>query len=206
MWERIREICRKRKKTVRILLTIEIILVIVFIAGLFGKNHIYEFGLESFEPQFGSITEDGSFVVDPEEGQSGEALRIPSISLPAGVYRIFLHYDTDTDWVNTCTVTDGTVSYHALLSNETCLFQGRETTDFYIWLLEGTNDLTVNVQYGGSGSLLVSGLSIRETNALNRIYLFVLIVICLAVNGIWLFSRYDSEYGVSVQKKSVILG
>ncbi len=206
MRQRILEICRKKKKTAVLLLVLEALLILAGAAGLFGKDAVYEFGPEQAQLNVGTVLEDGTFWLDSSFGQGGNVVDFPGISLPAGVYRISLRYRTDTDMVNMCMVTDEKAAYRTLLTNGCHLFQGLRETDYCVWLLKDTESLSVHAQYGGSGSLTVEGLTIRETNALARIFLFLFVILCFLVNTVWLFSQYDRAYGVETGKKNVLFG
>ncbi|MBQ7934702.1 MAG: hypothetical protein IJ327_07970, partial [Lachnospiraceae bacterium] len=127
-----------------------------------------------------------------------------NISLPKGVYQVSLYYSTDTYMKNICVVNNGEAGFKTLLTGGEHLYAGLDKTDFQMWLLDDSDAVQVQVVYGGEGSFQVHGLRIYETNALYRIYLFVLVLLCLGVNSCILFYQYDKAYKVSRECKNII--
>lgn len=108
MYQRLRALHLGKKKGLWLLAAAELVLVLIGIAGLFGKNAVYEFGTDAMEVNFGRKTEEADgYKTDDSDGQIGNMVDFNHISLPAGVYRICLHYETDTDMKNMCTVQHG---------------------------------------------------------------------------------------------------
>ena len=104
--------------------------------------------------------------------------------------------------VNSCSVIDSSIPAKNLRTNGTGLFAGLTQTDFDMWLLQDSAHLTVQVQYGGEGMLAVQGLTIYQTNAWNRIGLFVLFCFITLFNVCWVYVCYDKAYRVPPEKKS----
>lgn len=68
--EKIGKLHLYRRKSFRILLMAEIILIAAGIPGMFGKNRVYEFGTENMVVNFGTLDEEtGSCFVDESFGQ-----------------------------------------------------------------------------------------------------------------------------------------
>lgn len=172
---------------VRALLIIaEVILVLVSIGGLFGKDAVYHYNIADMNIVHGKLLEDGNSIrVDSSSGFSGEAVRLENLSLPSGVYRVELDYETDTDMKNICQVTDQSIYYKNLLTNGEHLYSGLSSTGFDMWLKEDSDRLTVSVNFGGQGSMTVKGLTIYETNAMARIYLFLVICACMVIDAVY---------------------
>ncbi|MCD8131570.1 MAG: hypothetical protein LUE16_09915 [Lachnospiraceae bacterium] len=187
------------------LLLLELCLILAGIAGLFGKSAVYEFDLDAATPVLGSYIEDaGGYSAVSAEGQSGILVSFDGISLPGGVYRITLLYDTDTNMENLCRISDGSAAYKTLLANYDFLYGGLHETDFNVWLLTAQDSLSVEVTYGGSGSLVVTGLRISETNALSRMMIFYVVIGALIVNALYVFCQYDRQYQVAVKIKNIM--
>lgn len=188
-------------------LAVELFIIACCIGGLFGKNAVYEYGLEDMTVRFGCHDgqADGIYA-DVSQGRTGSMVEFEGIALPAGVYRVCLHYQTDTDMENSCTVSDVSLGYKSLMTNGDLLYAGLDSTDFEMWLLRGTSQLNVQCAYNGRGSLLVGGLSIYETNALNRIILFLAALLFLAVDACIVWRQYDKKYGISTEQKNVSMG
>ncbi|GFI65926.1 hypothetical protein IMSAG185_01532 [Lachnospiraceae bacterium] len=52
--EKLRELHLKKRKSFRILLLMELLLIFAGVPGLFGKNQVYEYGRENMLIHFGS--------------------------------------------------------------------------------------------------------------------------------------------------------
>ena len=87
-----------KRKTFRRVLLAEILLILLGIVGLFGRNEVYEYPSEG---------------VTVNTGVYQDNMTIEHISLKPGLYRIQLHYDTDTNMKNFCIVEDDTVGYRS---------------------------------------------------------------------------------------------
>ena len=152
-----------KRKTFRRVLLAEILLILLGIVGLFGRNEVYEYPSEG---------------VTVNTGVYQDNMTIEHISLKPGLYRIHLHYDTDTNMKNFCIVEDDTVGYRMLRNSGEHLYQGLHETDYPLWLLQKSDNIRVTVTYGGEGNYTISGLTIRETNGLAVIFLFLVVVLC----------------------------
>lgn len=206
MRKKIKQLELYRQRPFWVLAGIEILLLLLCISGLFGKNAVYEYGVEQMTANFGVYDEgQGGYVADAAAGQTGNLVDFSNIALPKGVYRVCLSYATDANMQNMCTVTDDSVAYNGLLTNGEMLYSGLEQTDFEMWLLQDTSSLIVHARYN-QGNLAVKGLTIYQTNAGNRIILFLYLCLILIVDSIYLFRKYDAAYGVPIQQKNVILG
>ncbi|MCD8131574.1 MAG: hypothetical protein LUE16_09935 [Lachnospiraceae bacterium] len=207
MISRIKELQIGRRTSFRLILLAELCLLVTGIWGLFGKDTIYEFGVEDATAGLGSYSEDaGGYSADGSEGQSGILVAFEEISLPRGVYRIRLLYDTDTNLQNLCYALSDQGDYKTMLSDYDCLYAGLHETSFNAWLLTGQDHFTIQITYGGNGSLTVKGLLIEETNALSRMEIFCVLIGAILVNGIYLFRQYDQKYAVAVKKKNIMFG
>ncbi len=197
----------EKKRFFKVIVVIELILLLLGIVGLFGKDDIYFFDSQAMTTHFGtySAEQDGVYV-DNSLGQVGNAVDFANISLPAGVYRVALLYDTDSNMKNRCTVTDASYDYKTLLCNGEHLYAGLHETDFTMWLLTDKDNLTVHSIYEGEGSLTVKGLQITETNALSRMWIFWVLLGSLILNAGILYVQYDKVYSISKKDKNVAFG
>lgn len=201
---RLKELHMERRKSFRVLLAAEFILLLLGIAGLFGKNEAYEYGTDDMTVNSGKYT-DGGILIDSAsaDAAAGEAVDFAGISLPAGTYRVQLKYTTDTDAMNLCYVSDDSMSGGMLRTNGAQLFSGLNSTDYDMMLLKGTSGLVVHIYYDGTGMLSVQGMTIRRTNGFNRIILFCMVCLFTAVNAVCLYREYDRKYQIPVKNKSV---
>lgn len=196
-----------KKRFFLISLAIQAVLLLWGIVGLFGKDAVYEYGVEDMRANFGTYSEElGGYYVDASYGQKGNLVDFCEIALPRGVYSVQLHYETDTNMLNMCQVSDGTIGYKMLQTNGEHLYGTLTDTDFHMWLLQDSQHMIVHAYYEGEGSLLITGLTIRETNALHRIYLFRVIVGALVWNLAFTYREHNRKYGVATMKKNVFFG
>lgn len=207
LWRKIRALEIGKKRVFRVAVLLELILLLIGIAGLFGKDAVYYFDDQQMTVNFGMYVEEkGGVYVDSSWGQSGNAVDFTGISLPKGVYQVSLLYDTDTNMQNTCTVTSATTHYKSLLCNGEHLYGGIHATDFSMWLLADQENVTVHAVYEGEGSMVVKGLQIRETNAWWRLWIFWVLVGALLINAALLYMEYDRKYSISQEDKNIAFG
>lgn len=201
---RIRQLHVERRRSFQILLIAELLLIILAIAGLFGRDAVYEYGPSEMRANLGDYSEEyGGVYVDGSMKLLGNVADFIDLSLPAGSYRVQLHYITDTDMKNQCYVTDSKLTDKLLQTNGTVLFSGLKQTDFDMWLYRGTDGLIVHAEYAGEGMLVVSGLTIVQTNAMNRMLLFAVLCLATLVNCVYLYRTYDRAYHIPVKNKTV---
>ncbi len=206
IWSKLRELQLLKKRAYQILFMAEIFLIVIGIAGLFGKNTVYEYRLDDATLNFGQYSEEaGGYVADPSVATTGHLADFQNISLPKGYYEVSLKYDTDVNYSNMCTVTVLDVGYRKYLTNGANLFAELDHTQFGMWLLEDSENVIIHAVYN-AGTLVVEGLTITQTNALNRIHLFTVLCAILALNGLLLFREYDIKFGVEKKKKVVLFG
>lgn len=201
---RIRQLHVEKRRSFRIILIVELLLIALGIAGLFGKNAVYEYGLSEMRANFGEYSEEyGGVYVDGSMKLLGNIVDFTDISLARGTYRVQLHYVTDTDMKNQCYVTDARLTDKLLQTNGTVLFSGLDKTDFDMWLYRDTDGIIVHAEYEGEGMLVVSGLTIVQTNAMNRMLLFGILCLVSLLNCVYLYAAYDREYHIPVKNKTV---
>lgn len=126
------------------------------------------------------------------------------IALKPGVYDIRLQYETDTDLVGMCSLKDGTVFTGGLLTNGEHLYSALHETSYNAWLYESTEALEVTVSYGGEGNLVVTGLTVVETNLLWTKLLAVFLFWGLAALAVLTFYCYQQKYPLSESQKKVL--
>lgn len=204
MREKIRKLHLFKRRSFRVLVVAELILLLAGVPGLFGKNRVYEYGTENMHTDSGILDrEKGICYAGEGAGEMGSMVDFVDISLPRGVYSVEVRYQADTFMKNYCYVSRGTAGYKGLLSIGEHCYPATEATDFMFWLLEDAAGIGVHVSYGGQGNLSVSGLTVRETNALNRIWIFCIAVGGVTINLCYLYFAYDRQFGISVKNKTV---
>lgn len=205
-WSKLKELQLWKAKKYIVLGIVELLLMVWGICSLFGKNHVYEYGLDEATIRFGEYSEEkqGQYV-DSTMGVVGNIVDFEHIYLPRGHYIVSLQYETDTDYSNMCTVTAEYAGFHGCLTNGSGLHAALNETDFDMWLLRDTDHIIVHASYN-EGMMLVKGLTIRETNVLNRMALFTMFVLISLLNGILCFGEYDRHYRVQRKTKNVMFG
>lgn len=168
-----------KQKKFRILLVVELLLLVMGIVGLFGKNAEYQYYPDDTGVNFSGI------------------------ALPRGTYRVQMYYTTDTNMKHVMEVTAPDMGKESLRINTVSLFAGWDHTDEEMWLLRDTEQLSVHANFGDEGNLQIHGLKIKQTNAMNRIYLFALLCLFTAINGVYLYGEYDRKYSISLESKTV---
>lgn len=125
------------------------------------------------------------------------------IALRPGVYEIRLQYETDTDMVGLCSLQDGTVFTGGLLTNGEHLYSALHQTSYMAWLYESTEALEVVVSYGGEGSLMITGVTVVETNLLWTRRLTVFLFWGLAVLALLTLYYYQQQYPIAENRKQI---
>lgn len=206
LWKKMNELEMWKRKRYIVLFIIELIIIIWSVLGLFGKNQVYEYGIENAVVYFGEYSEtEGGYKVDSTTGMSGKMLEFGTGMLPKGHYIVSLQYVTDAEYSNMCTVNSEAAGYRSCLTNGGSLRSALNETDFEMWMLKDVENIFVQANYG-AGTLVINGLTITETNALNRVYLFIVMLSVSVINGIICFCEYDKKNSISKKTKTVIFG
>ncbi len=205
-YSKVKELHIGRRRSFRILLAVELLLLILGIAGLFGERKVYEYRVEDAVLLLGAYSEELGAVTCGQDAPEGSMVEFTEISLPAGTYQVQLSYFTDTNALNLCEVSDDTLTRRALRVNSGQLFEGLSQTSFDMWLLRSTDGLKIGAYYSGTGSLGVQGLTIRETGAWNRIALFCMICVFTLINIVCCYVCYDRQYRIPIKNKTITFG
>lgn len=111
------------------------------------------------------------------------------IALKRGTYDITIRYETDTDIKNYCTTRATTKYYRSLRTDKTLLQRRTNEITYTIYLLEDVEDFQIETYYGGEGYMIIKGFSIQETRALKRIEIFLMALIFLALDAVYLIKK-----------------
>ena len=194
-----------KKKSFWAMIAIQIVLIVYGIVNLFGHDAVYSYGIENMQKNFGTLQEGAGVYADESYALTGNLVDFNISYLPKGVYRVEMEYETDISYVNMCKVSAEQAPYKSFFTNGDHMHEGLQCTNFEMWLMEDVTGIVVHAAYEG-GSLLIKGLNIYETNALYRIYLFVMILTCCVFNLGYLYYQYDHAYAVSKGKKRAFFG
>lgn len=195
-----------KKRKLYILLAVEAFLLLLCIVNLFGKRVSLEMDAAFFEGSGIYDETRGGWYIDETFGANEAFLVSDPLHIPAGVYKVALTYETDTDMCNLCTVFDAAASLGGVISNGTNLYAGLGSTDYEVWLTDGNGSLQIQVSFGGVGYLLVKGVRIYDSGAMQRMILLtaLLLFICLDL-GLWYRLRTDGK-GMTAENKLVAAG
>lgn len=194
-----------KKKKYRVLLAVELLLLLLGIAGLFGRTgpvmslRQAEAGLAA-----GAVGVDGGYTIGGDSGFSGAFLTSAPFALGTGVYDIRITYETDTDAVNSFGVKADGAPFRTLFTNEVSLYSGIGEASGRAWLAGGTDSLQIYVNYGG-GSLTVRDVEVVRTNAGSRIFLFWTVVAALLCNGLVIAYERNKERAFTLRETAAWL-
>lgn len=125
------------------------------------------------------------------------------VALKPGIYKICLQYETDTDLAGLCSLQDNSVFTGGLLTNGEHLYRALHQTSYMAWLYESTEELEVVISYGGEGNLVVTGLTIVETNLFWTRLLTIFLFCGLTALALLTFYYYQQQYPLSENRKKV---
>lgn len=163
----------------RWILLLQLLVLILCIAGLFGKDKTWNIEGGKFS---GVQQADGSSVF------SGG-----TFSLSPGVYKVHLSYETQDDMINAWNVEAEESSFGGLLANACMLYSGLTETDMYFWLLEKTDSLYVNIVCDASSEVVIRNVRIEETNLGARCFLVSFLIFFI----LWDILLYQKEKKLS---------
>lgn len=159
------------------LLCVELLLILIGVAGLFGKNEV---------------------IVGREDTQR---LLEEGVSLPAGVYVLKLYYEAEGDALGSFDVTVEDAMYKTLLHNSVGLFAGISERECQFYLLDSVSNLRAVLNVPDTVEIL--GLELCAGTEGSRIYLFWIVLFCLATDTILFLIMYDRQHPISVDRRLV---
>lgn len=170
------------KKKFYILLAAEAFLLLLCVVNLFRERICLEMDASFFSGTGVYDETRGGWYIDQTYGENEFFLVSAPLSVPAGVYKVTLSYETDTNLLNRCTAEDATTSLGGVLTNGEHLYAGLGSTNYEVWITDGNGSLQVQVSYGGVGSLLVKGVKIYDNGAMQRMILFVALLVFVCID------------------------
>lgn len=169
-----------KNKKIIILLCVQLILILIGVAGLFGKTGV---------------------VVGQEDTQK---LLEEGVALPAGAYTLRVYYDSAEDAEGYFELQSESEKFKSLLNNRVLLFQGLSERDCQFFLMENVEHLRLDLHL--SGPTRFYGAEIIAGTEGSRIYLFWLLMVCIPLDLlIWLYMCHRRE-PIPTEKLAVILG
>lgn len=114
--------------------------------------------------RWGGVKQAGEFRIDEETGGEGVFTCGPYRKLEKGIYYITVYYQTDTpDNVSYAFSESAEYFYQGILSDRTILNEDRNKKTFTVWIRYDLEDFEVRTEYGGKGSLSLSGISVVKS-------------------------------------------
>lgn len=156
------------RKDFWIFLLAEVLILIWICAGWTGNKLQEEFSGEeliytsgTYQPQFMG----GGWYIDSTFGAVEGAVSSPKVDMEAGTYTVTIRYSAQDDG-QTYSVSADNADYRIItgMENRKLRCEVEEET-FQIWLDRQAKGYTVQVNYNGSGYLLIRSISITQTDA-----------------------------------------
>ncbi len=162
------------------LLCLEALLILLGVAGLFGKTGV---------------------VAGREET---DRLLTEGISLPAGVYQLRLYYEAEGSGLGDFGVRADNVGYKTLLANDIPLYAGAGERECEFFLRGHVENLKAVLNV--SEEVEVKGLELIATNKGSRIRLFWVLLFSLFLDIFLVLLLYERAQPIPLEKKLVIFG
>ncbi len=177
-----------KNKSIQILLVCELLLILIpGIIALAREEKSYVWGAEKWQWD-----------------ESGNAV-IGIGALPRGIYRVQLDYTCDSDMAHFSIVEKRSESHGTILCSGEHLNKGLGKTDYDLWINTPETEFSVTVSYGG-GQMSLGNLTILRTNRDIYRFMFLVLVGSAAADVLLLARLYNKKYGISKEKKKIVLG
>jgi len=121
-------------------------------------------------------------------------------SLKRGTYLVHISYSASQEG-NVFVLEDGVSRDKTVLFGTLTLSSGYNTEDCELWVVRGTDTVSAYAANMGDPEFQLKEFEIVSTKADSRMFLFVVLLLSLVVDGLLLFWQYDREVGVAKEKK-----
>lgn len=165
---------------IRCLLCVELSLLLIGIAGLFGKT-----GVVVGQEYTCQLTEEG-------------------VALPVGVYTLKLYYDAGENEPGYFELTSENTMFRSLLVNPVPLYSGISEQECQFYLLNSVERLRLNLTVAEDVRILGAEIVTGTEGA--KIYLFWLLVICVPLNLLVLLYMSHNRHPIPAEKLATIFG
>lgn len=129
------------------------------------------------------------FLEDGQGNSTGGRTR-----LPAGIYRVRLRFESDTNNQNFCIVEAAPGERGRVLSNGEHLNVGMEATDFDLWIGPGGADVQAVISLG-EGNVRLDGLDYVQTSRDITRRLFLTVIFLTALDAVYLLGVWKKVFG-----------
>ncbi len=174
-----------------------IVLIVIECVAIFGRLAAYAncdktavtFDMHSMICLAGEYISDDVFQID--SGENGVVLQSVPLQLDKGVYRIQLAFDADSEAA--IEVKDLQNGYRSIEGNAISLHsrERSNSTGFTFYLHQASDDVVIQLIYGGEGLLRIDRLELVHTGQEYTTWalLLVLLSICIDIS-IWVIAKY----------------
>lgn len=197
----------KRKMTMLFLLHI---LVALWVGAGWQKELCnISFSGKELETEMGIYEPGGNgsgLYIDDSMGMNGRYAASPKTDLKKGTYLITIEYKAEAEG-QTYGVTSSQPGYRIITGLEKRrLRPEKEAESFYVWLDRAAEEYQVYLDYNGSGSFLVRGIEIRQTNGFFLMRVFLGLCLLAAVDGIAAARKRKWLRPLTAEDKTVWVG
>lgn len=154
-----------------ILTFIELVIIVYFAAGCFGRLFSHEISWKEMETLNGMEAEDGIFI-DESVGVEGYFVYGPSFDLDKGTYNITIRYAAE-EGDNYILLNSRTEGFQDIISDHVTLDPEFTKRQFTVRIGRNLVGFSVSVAYCGAGRLEVNDIILEETRT-GRIYSLIL--------------------------------
>lgn len=162
----------------QILSIIELVIILYFLAGCFGRLSTHEISWREMETFNGMEAEDGIYT-DESVGVEGYFVYGPSFDLDKGIYNATIHYAAGEE-ENYLVLTSATEGFQDIISDNITLNPDLTEQQFTIRIGRNLKGFSVSVIYCGTGRLEVRDITLEETRT-GRIHSLILALIWITI-------------------------
>mgnify|MGYP006968286968 CR=1 FL=1 len=126
------------------------------------------------------------------------------IALRKGTYNITINYETNKEH-NYSTATAASARMYKLFADEVRMQRSKQYVTYTIYLLEDVTDFEIRNYYCGEGYFIVRDILVNETVEYLRMKLFVMFLLFLLVDFLWIMHRKAAFQKVSKQQYIVVM-
>lgn len=171
-----------KSRGIRILLSIQFLLILIGVLGLFSPRGI---------------------IVGTQET---ERILTEGVPLKPGVYTARLYYEVDQDETGSFGVSAQGLSFRGLRYNEVPLYKGAGMRECQFYLTQQVDGLRVDVKESEEAKVRVLGAEIETGTEGSRIYLFWVILSCAGLDGILFLVMSHKNNPIPLERQVVFLG
>lgn len=168
-------------KKIRILLCLELLLVLLGVAGLiFGKSGVIS-GVEDTQQLINN-----------------------GIDLDAGAYKLTLYYSTNSSSAGDFGINAENYDYKLVLCNNVPLYSGLNERECPFILTHHVDDIQIELNL--AGDVEIKGIELTAQKDCYRVYIFIVILCSIILNWFIAVWMYNAKFQISAENQLVIFG